>query len=64
LAAEEEVEAVMKEINGILEGTPYRAEAERILLKTHADRVDEAADRARILLDRWLAHVRDWAGRP
>lgn len=60
-SAEDEVENIMKEINGILAGAQDRAEAERVLLNTHADRLDQATRKARALLNQWLAHLQELA---
>jgi hypothetical protein len=59
LAAEEEVEAVMREINEILAGAEDRLAAERSVLDTHAYRLDQATKKSRELLDKWLAHLQD-----
>lgn len=58
LAAEAEVEMIMREVSDILERAEDRDQARSQLLKTHADRLDEAANRARERLDQWLDHVR------
>jgi len=60
-AAEGEVETILKEISEILVRAQDRAEAERRLLETHANRLDQANRKARELLNRWLAHVRELA---
>jgi hypothetical protein len=54
LAAHQEVGAIMKEIHEILAGAEDRGEAERLILKTVANRLDEATQRSRELLDQWL----------
>ena len=63
LAAEDEVEVILKEISEVLANAEDRAEAERHLLRTHADRLDQATRKARESLTRWLAHVRELADR-
>ena len=60
-AAEQEVANIMQEINAILAGAQDRAKAERLLLKTHADRIDVATQKARELLKQWIAHVHEVA---
>lgn len=61
LVAEEKVEEIMKEINGIL-AAGNRMEAERAVLVTHANRLDEATRKARELLDSWLGYIRKQIG--
>ena len=58
LAAEHEVEAIMQEINSALSSAQDQVETERLILQTYANRLDQAARKARELLDTWLAHVR------
>lgn len=59
--AEDEVEAIVREINGILGQAEDRADVEGRLFQTHAGRLDEATRKAREALDRWLDYVRTQA---
>ena len=58
LAAENEVQAIFNEINKILGSTKDRSEAERILLQTHANRLEQAVRKSRELLIRWLEEIK------
>jgi hypothetical protein len=61
VAAEDQVQAILKEIDERLSQAEDRGQAERDLLITHAARVEEATQKARELLNEWLGCVRRMA---
>ena len=55
LAAEEEVNKIMEEINRIFATTPNRAEAEKNVLENWGDKMDKAMSASKEALGGWLS---------
>jgi hypothetical protein len=49
---------ILREMRAVLERTPDRAEAERIILNEWASRMDSAMNESREAMYRWLAEAR------
>jgi len=56
-AAMGEEDKIMEGINKVLESTPNRAEAEKIVLEKYASQMDEAMRKSRQSLDEWLRAI-------
>jgi hypothetical protein len=63
MAAEKEVETILGEIDEILRSSDDRKQAETIVLKSHAPRLEEAQRRAGDVLAKWLAFVKSEIGK-
>lgn len=57
--AMDEEDRILKEIEKVLATAPDRAEAERIVLKEYAPRMDEAMKKSREALDEWLRSIQE-----
>lgn len=49
---------ILREMRAVLERTPDRAEAERIILNEWASRMDSAMNESREAMHQWLAEAR------
>jgi ElaB/YqjD/DUF883 family membrane-anchored ribosome-binding protein len=58
-AAMDEENKIIAEINKILESTPDRAEAEKIVLEKYAPQMEEAMEKTRQALDEWLETIKE-----
>lgn len=58
-AAMDEEEKIMAEINKVLESTPDRAKAEKIVLEKYASQMDEAMKKSKQALDEWLSAIEE-----
>lgn len=58
IAAHEEENQILKEIDGVFAATPDRKEAEKIILEKYASRMDQAVKRYSEATEQWLEAIR------